>query len=44
MGQRERRYVLPGYSVRETGDRMNGGAVIEDKSPETEAILHIAAC
>lgn len=32
---------IPGNSVSETGDRMNGGAVKDDKSPEKEAILHI---
>ena len=31
---------VPGNSVSETGERMNGGAVIDDKSPEKEAILH----
>jgi hypothetical protein len=30
---------LPGNSVSEVGERMNGGAVKEDKSPENEAIL-----
>jgi hypothetical protein len=29
----------PGNSVNETGERMNGGAVMEDKSPLKEAIL-----
>lgn len=32
---------LPGNSVSEVGERMNGGAVKEDKSPENEAILVI---
>jgi len=30
---------LPGNSVSEVGERMKGGAVKEDKSPENEAIL-----
>lgn len=30
---------LPGNSVSDVGERMKGGAVIEDKSPENEAIL-----
>lgn len=30
---------IPGNSVREMGERMKGGAVREDRSPETEAIL-----
>jgi hypothetical protein len=30
---------VPGNSVRETGERMNGGAVIDDRSPENVAIL-----
>ena len=29
----------PGNSVNETGERMNGGAVREERSPETEAML-----
>jgi hypothetical protein len=29
----------PGNSVKETGERMNGGAVREERSPETEAML-----
>jgi len=29
----------PGNSVRETGDKMNGGAVSEERSPEKEAML-----
>jgi hypothetical protein len=36
----ETRYKsLHGYSVNETGERINGGAVKLDKSPENEAIL-----
>lgn len=31
---------VPGNSVRETGERMNGGAVMDDKSPENDAILY----
>ena len=31
---------LPGNSVRETGDKMKGGAVKDDRSPENEAILN----
>ena len=31
---------VPGNSVNDTGERMNGGAVIEYKSPENDAILH----
>ena len=27
--------------MRDTGDKMNGGAVIEDKSPENEAMLEM---
>jgi hypothetical protein len=27
--------------VSETGERMKGGAVKDDKSPENEAILHV---
>jgi hypothetical protein len=30
---------LPGNSVSETGERIKGGAVIDDKSPEKEARL-----
>ena len=30
---------IPGYSVSDTGERMNGGAVILDRSPDIEAIL-----
>lgn len=33
---------IPGNSVKETGDRMNGGAVKDDKSPEKDAMLMIA--
>lgn len=29
---------VPGNSVREVGDRINGGAVSEERSPEKEAI------
>jgi hypothetical protein len=32
----------PGNSVREVGDRMNGGAVREERSPENDAILKSA--
>jgi len=32
------RFHLPGNSVSEVGERMNGGAVKEDKSPENDAI------
>lgn len=35
----DRLFHLPGNSVSEVGDRMKGGAVKEDKSPENEAIL-----
>lgn len=31
---------VPGNSVRETGDRIKGGAVSEERSPENEAILN----
>ena len=31
----------PGNSVKDTGDRMNGGAVIEERSPDTEASLRM---
>ena len=34
----------PGNSVSETGERMNGGAVIELRSPENDAILHARQC
>ena len=30
---------LPGNSVREMGDKINGGAVSDERSPEKEAIL-----
>jgi hypothetical protein len=30
---------VPGNSVRETGERMNGGAVSEERSPEKFEIL-----
>jgi hypothetical protein len=30
---------IPGNSVSETGERIKGGAVRDDKSPENEAIL-----
>ncbi len=30
----------PGNSVREMGERMNGGAVSEERSPENDATLH----
>jgi hypothetical protein len=33
-----RSHQYAGNSVRETGERMNGGAVKEDKSPEKDAI------
>lgn len=40
-GARERKGAnVPGNSVSETGERINGGAVIEERSPEKEAILH----
>ena len=29
----------PGYSVKDTGDRMKGGAVIDERSPDTEVRL-----
>jgi len=32
-------FHLPGNSVSEVGERIKGGAVKEDKSPENEAIL-----
>lgn len=32
---------LPGNSVSEMGERMNGGAVSDERSPETDAILHV---
>lgn len=32
----------PGNSVRETGERMKGGAVREERSPEKDAILRRA--
>jgi hypothetical protein len=32
----------PGNSVRETGERMKGGAVREDRSPEKDAMLRRA--
>ena len=40
-GNRETKRLshLPGNSVSEVGERMNGGAVKEDRSPENEAIL-----
>ena len=40
-GQRKKWLLLdlPGNSVRDVGERMKGGAVNEDKSPENEAIL-----
>ena len=37
--QETRNQGLQGYSVNETGERINGGAVKLDKSPENEAIL-----
>jgi hypothetical protein len=37
--KKERRNI-PGNSVSEIGDRMNGGAVKDDKSPENDAILY----
>jgi hypothetical protein len=30
---------IPGNSVRDTGERMKGGAVREERSPEKEAML-----
>ena len=33
----------PGNSVSEMGERMNGGAVSDERSPETEAILACAS-
>lgn len=30
---------LPGNSVRDVGERMKGGAVSEERSPEKEAML-----
>jgi hypothetical protein len=30
---------VPGNSVKETGERINGGAVREERSPPNEAIL-----
>jgi hypothetical protein len=33
------RLGVPGNSVSDTGDRINGGAVIDDRSPENDAIL-----
>lgn len=38
-GERGRMRGVPGNSVSETGERMNGGAVMDDRSPENEAIL-----
>lgn len=38
--EKERFWIhLPGNSVSDVGERMKGGAVKEDKSPENEAIL-----
>jgi len=37
--ERNRLFHLPGNSVSEVGERMKGGAVKEDKSPENDAIL-----
>ena len=37
--ERKNRFHLPGNSVSEVGERMNGGAVKEDRSPENAAIL-----
>lgn len=37
--ERNSLFHLPGNSVSEVGERMKGGAVKEDKSPENEAIL-----
>ena len=31
---------VPGNSVREMGERMKGGAVSDERSPENDAILH----
>lgn len=33
------RRTIPGNSVKEVGERMKGGAVSEDRSPENEAML-----
>lgn len=41
-GRKVKRYEggsVPGNSVSEMGERMKGGAVNEDKSPEKDAIL-----
>ena len=38
-GEEDVEMYVPGNSVNETGERMKGGAVREDKSPENEAIL-----
>lgn len=38
--QSEYSAYTPGNSVSETGERMNGGAVSDDRSPENEAILY----
>jgi hypothetical protein len=32
---------IPGNSVRDTGERMKGGAVRDERSPENEAMLNI---
>ena len=37
--ERNNQFHLPGNSVSDVGERMNGGAVKEDKSPENDAIL-----
>ena len=38
-GGTAQRIGLPGNSVREIGERIKGGAVMDDKSPEKDAIL-----
>lgn len=40
QGVVEHKEYVPGNSVSDTGERMNGGAVIDERSPENEAILH----
>jgi len=34
----------PGNSVRDVGERMKGGAVSEERSPENEAMLRTSLC
>lgn len=36
--------TLPGNSVKDVGDRIKGGAVREERSPENEAILEFCKC